>query len=288
MTGMSRASSRQLALAVIASLLVIGTLSAVLWPKGPPRLQLSQSLHDFGTIKSTDKVETIVSVRNTGGQPLEILSVTTSCGCTKAQLASAKLAPGEETTLHIVFDAASHSTEQTTSSSEPEAVSHVAYLRTTDPAQPEAEIEIRARVVNESKALTPPGGTPLPSVTTGEGPGRSVLVRPLSEKDAASKRFGVRATIYYNEACHDCVVYLDHELIPLLKELGGMDIVKKDYISERKNRSELLERSTRLQIPAQLQGHLTVFLDDTIILQVRSTQAKSAPETSACPVIIWA
>lgn len=244
---MSRVSSRQLALGAIVSLIVIGTLSVVLWPKGPPRIQLSQSLHDFGTIKGTDKVETIVSVRNTGGQPLEILSVTTSCGCTKAQLASAQLAPGEETTLHIVFDAASHSTEQTISSSEPEAVSHVVYLRTNDPVHSEVEIEIQARLMGESGALTP---SPSP-VQTGEG----------------WLEAGVRAAIYYNEACHDCVVYLDHELIPLLQELGVTDIVKKDYISERKNRSELLERSRRLQIPAQLQGHLTVFLDDKIVLQ---------------------
>ncbi len=239
---MSRAS--QLALGVIASLIVIGTLGVVLWPKGPPRIQLSRSLHDFGTIKSTDRVETTIIVRNSGGQPLEILSVTTSCGCTKAQLASAKLAPGEETTLLIVFDAASHSAEQTRDSSEPEAVSHVVYLRTNDPEQPEAQIEIRA---NLSPGPSPQEGGELSSFPLGKG-----------DKSAV---------IYYNEACHDCVLYLDHELIPLLTELGITDIVKKDYISERQNRSELLERSIRLQIPPQLQGHLTVFLGDKIILQ---------------------
>lgn len=150
MTGMSCVSSRQLALGVIASLIVLGTLGFVLWPKGPPRIQLSQSLHDFGTIKSTDKVETTITVRNAGGQALEILSVTTSCGCTKARLASAKLAPGEETALTIIFDAAAHSAEGAPNSSEPEAVSHVAYLRTTDPAQPEAEVEIRALLTKEA------------------------------------------------------------------------------------------------------------------------------------------
>ena len=63
------------------------------------------------------------------------------------------------------------------------------------------------------------------------------------------------------------MLYLDHELIPLLRELGIAEIVKKDYISERANRAELLERSMRLQVPAKLQGHLTVFLDEKIILQ---------------------
>jgi cytochrome c biogenesis protein CcdA len=226
---------------------VIGTLSVVLWPKGSPRIQLSQSLHDFGTIKSTDRVETIVSVHNAGGQPLEILSVTTSCGCTKAQLASAQLGPGEETTLKVIFDAASHSAEGASDFSEPEDVSHVVYLRTNDPVQPEVEIEIRA---NLSPGPSPKEGGELSPFPLGKG------------------AEGVRsAVIYYNEACHDCVVYLDHELIPLLKELGFADITKRDYISERKNRSELLERSTQLQVPAQLQGHLTVFLGEKIILQ---------------------
>ncbi len=42
------------------------------------------------------------------------------------------------------------------------------------------------------QALTPPFGHPSP-VQRGEGPGRSVLMPPLAEEDAASKRFGVRA-----------------------------------------------------------------------------------------------
>src|SRR5574337_899858 len=75
------------------------------------------------------------------------------------------------------------------------------------------------------------------------------------------------AVIYYNDACHDCMSYLDRELVPVLTELGIVDIVKKDYISERANRTELVERSTELNVPATLQGHLTVFLGDKVILQ---------------------
>ncbi len=223
--------------ALLGGALLAGIGGWALRPQGPPRIALSTTLVDFGQIAKTARVEGRVTVRNAGGQTLEILSVTTSCGCTKARLDSQIIEPGQETTLTVIFDAASHSAEQTPASSEPEVVSHVIYLRTNDPVQPEAELEIRANLF--------PGSSPL-------------------EQGAK----GVRsAVIYYNEACHDCVLYLDHELVPVLQELGIADIIKKDYISERKNRSELLERSTRLQVPAQLQGHLTVFLDDTIILQ---------------------
>lgn len=197
---------------------------------GPPTIEVSPTLHDFGTIAQTAQVETTISVRNAGGSTLEILNVTTSCGCTKARLEKEKLEPGQTTTLHILFDARSHVGEREAPLTEPEAVTHAIYLRTNDPEHPEVEIEIRATVA--------PGSLDLSS-----------------------------ATIYYNEACHDCSLYLDHELIPLLQELGITQIAKKDYISERKNRAELLERSMRLQVPPKLQGHLTVFLDEKIILQ---------------------
>jgi cytochrome c-type biogenesis protein len=74
-------------------------------------------------------------------------------------------------------------------------------------------------------------------------------------------------TIYFNGSCHDCVPYLDHELIPLLRGLGVAEMVRRDYILERRWRAELVERSTALGVPPQLQGHMTIFIGDRIILQ---------------------
>jgi len=74
-------------------------------------------------------------------------------------------------------------------------------------------------------------------------------------------------TVYFNGSCHDCVPYLDQELVPLLRSLGVGEIVRRDYILERRNRSELVERSTALGIPPQLQGHMTTFVGDRIVLQ---------------------
>jgi cytochrome c biogenesis protein CcdA len=74
-------------------------------------------------------------------------------------------------------------------------------------------------------------------------------------------------TIYFNGSCHDCVPYLDHELVPLLQTLGVGEIVRRDYILERRYRRELLDRSTALGIPPQMQGHMTIFMGDRIVLQ---------------------
>ena len=234
------------------AVLIVTLSTAALAQVGPPKIEVSPTVYDFGTIAGTVQVETTISVHNAGESTLEILSVTTSCGCTRAHIADEKIAPGQTTTVKIIFDARSHVGEREVLLTEPEAVTHVVYLRTNDPARPEVEIEIRAMVMPENLTSIPSPPSSQPSSFKGEGQGGE----------------GVRsATIYYNEACHDCAIYLDRELIPLLQELGIRQITKKDYISERKNRTELLERSTQLHVPPKLQGHLTVFLDDKIILQ---------------------
>jgi cytochrome c-type biogenesis protein len=88
---------------------------------------------------------------------------------------------------------------------------------------------------------------------------------------AASWQAGAQApptaTVYFNGSCHDCVPYLNHELEPLLQSLGVGEITRLDYILDRRYRRELVERSQALGVPAQLQGHMTIFVGDGIILQ---------------------
>ncbi|MBM3469979.1 MAG: hypothetical protein FJX73_04205 [Armatimonadetes bacterium] len=74
-------------------------------------------------------------------------------------------------------------------------------------------------------------------------------------------------SIYFNGSCHDCVPYLNQELVPLLQGLGVGEIVRRDYILERRYRKELVERSEALGIPPQMQGHMTIFIGDRIVLQ---------------------
>lgn len=94
-----------------------------------------------------------------------------------------------------------------------------------------------------------------------------ILAMILAGTGLASAQTAPPVTIYFNGSCHDCVPYLDHELVPLLKSLGAGEIVRRDYILERRYRREILDRSTALGMPPQMQGHMTVFIGDRIVLQ---------------------
>ena len=76
-----------------------------------------------------------------------------------------------------------------------------------------------------------------------------------------------RAVIYYNEACDECVKYIQGELAQIFAAFK-IEAVKKDYINQREHRSELNDLNARLGIPLELQSHLVTFIDDgRIILQ---------------------
>jgi len=76
-----------------------------------------------------------------------------------------------------------------------------------------------------------------------------------------------QATIYYNEACQACTEYIRSEAIPILSKLGIQTIVQKDFINDPANRKELVNRSAQMGISPKLQGHMTLFLDDRIVLE---------------------
>ncbi len=76
-----------------------------------------------------------------------------------------------------------------------------------------------------------------------------------------------KAVIYYSEACRGCTGYIDETLIPLLRRLGVQEITKKDYVNEPANRRELLELKQGLGVPPQMQGHITTFVNESIILE---------------------
>jgi cytochrome c biogenesis protein CcdA len=74
-------------------------------------------------------------------------------------------------------------------------------------------------------------------------------------------------TVYYNQACADCLQYVDETVEPLLQQQGYTDLVYKDYINEPANRVELLDRSEELGVPSSLQSHLTVLIGDRLIME---------------------
>jgi len=76
-----------------------------------------------------------------------------------------------------------------------------------------------------------------------------------------------QAVVYYNEACDECVAYVEGELTEILAAYQ-IQLVKKDYINQREHRRELDELNERLGVPLELQSHLATYIDDgRIILQ---------------------
>src|SRR3972149_4191200 len=82
----------------------------------------------------------------------------------------------------------------------------------------------------------------------------------LTAAPRASIEVPAGATIYYNEACGDCAVYLQGELLPALADGGVGPIAVKDYINDRTFREELTPLNDGLGIPFTLQSHLATFV----------------------------
>ena len=73
-------------------------------PAGEPKITLSQDSWDFGTVRHLEKPDLTLTISNTGTAELRIAKVSSSCGCTAAQLEKFNLLPGESTPLKIIFN----------------------------------------------------------------------------------------------------------------------------------------------------------------------------------------
>jgi hypothetical protein len=60
--------------------------------------------HDFGMIVDTSVVQTTFEFENSGDQPVRLLAVRPSCGCTVPHFTSAAVAPGEKGVVEVAFD----------------------------------------------------------------------------------------------------------------------------------------------------------------------------------------
>ena len=70
-----------------------------------PKLSLDKMEVDMGVIYSGTKKVSRLTVKNIGNQPLKILEVTPSCGCTTVKKLKQELKPNESDDIEISFDA---------------------------------------------------------------------------------------------------------------------------------------------------------------------------------------
>ncbi len=105
------------------------------------RIEVNPASFDFGDIKQSDGVVTaLFSVQNTGGKPLKINRLSTSCGCTTAKMEMSDIQPGEKRDMVVSFDPMVHPDQFG-------PIIRVVYLQTSDPETPELEIDIKGYVV---------------------------------------------------------------------------------------------------------------------------------------------
>ncbi len=116
--------------------------------KEGPAIEINEKSHDFGIVRYGDISEHTFKVTNMGTEDLEILKISTSCGCTKASVANSDktISPGESVEMTVTFDPAVHKDDSDLGN-----LQRIVYVRTNDPANEEVEVEITATVLKAEK-----------------------------------------------------------------------------------------------------------------------------------------
>ncbi len=106
-----------------------------------PKIEVNQSSYDFGKINRKDGiVETTFTITNSGSEELVIEDMSTSCGCTTAELSSKTLKSGESADLLVKFDPDFHK--------EPQGrLERTVTLFTNDPDNSEFNVDIYAEII---------------------------------------------------------------------------------------------------------------------------------------------
>ena len=72
--------------------------------KDGPKLDLINSVFDFGTITQGEKISHKFELSNQGKKDLIILDTRSSCGCTVAHTPKAPISPNEFSYIDVIFD----------------------------------------------------------------------------------------------------------------------------------------------------------------------------------------
>ena len=125
------------------SFLVLSTIALLLvaCSSGTAELVLDQTTLDLGQVVNGEVRTIEIPLRNTGSSDLVIQSVTTSCGCTSAEVSPLTIPPGESGVLLVQFDSGTHG---------PEAngpVMRQVFITSNDSDEPELEFRFTAEVV---------------------------------------------------------------------------------------------------------------------------------------------
>jgi len=117
-----------------------------------PYIQFDAMAHDFGVMDEFETRSTTLSFTNTGSEPLRILDISTTCGCTVANKPKKQqYAPGESGEIEITFDPSGPNTPGKPQKKYVNVVTNSTTRRTTQiliTADVQAFIELEPRFVD--------------------------------------------------------------------------------------------------------------------------------------------
>ncbi|HUT87508.1 MAG TPA: DUF1573 domain-containing protein [Candidatus Heimdallarchaeota archaeon] len=88
---------------------LLAVLSIAVAATAAPIIEVDNADYDFGKLAGAPAVTHHFIISNVGDEPLSILDVRTSCGCTTTALSKSDLAPGESVELEVTVDLTSFS-----------------------------------------------------------------------------------------------------------------------------------------------------------------------------------
>ncbi|MGE5352772.1 MAG: DUF1573 domain-containing protein [Acidobacteriota bacterium] len=127
-----------------------------------PQIVITPLSCDMGNIKAGEKATKIYTIKNVGGDNLEIKEVRASCGCTAAKPGKTKLGPGETTELEVTFNSEGREGKQ----------NKTVYIESNDPSNSTTKVSFTANVLADNKPR------PVVESNTGIITNKSVLKTP--------------------------------------------------------------------------------------------------------------
>lgn len=133
---------KKIFLALILTIVFLPLFSGNIFAQeSSPNIAASPTFYDFGDVaQSGGPVSTTFEIQNTGNEILELYRLSTSCGCTTAEMDMSPLAPGETRVMQVTFDPLVHPNQLG-------SITRIVYLQTSDPVLAELEIELVGNVV---------------------------------------------------------------------------------------------------------------------------------------------
>lgn len=109
------------------------------------RIELSQDSFDLGDINPDDGIRTeTFFIKNIGTKLLKITSISTSCGCTEAEVESDEILPGEQTQLTVTYNPSVHPGLTG-------KINRIVYIKSNDPYNEEIELNLVGNSLPSSK-----------------------------------------------------------------------------------------------------------------------------------------